>query len=102
MITDVRKHYRFSADRTEVVAIHDGPGLTCRLACFEPRQALPPETIDPVAATCYVVEGTGIFTIDQRAEYVSAGGLVCLDGAASCRIDNPGPGRLVVMIVACT
>lgn len=90
MLTDVRKHYRFAGDTVCVVPI----GGSARLACFEPRQSL---ADPPGAATFYVLEGTGVFTLAGQPQYVSAGGLVCDEPAAG--IGNPGPGRLVVLII---
>ena len=99
LATDVRKHYRFSPDQVEVVAIHEAAGLACRLACFDPRLTLNADAIGDAIAMFYVLEGTGLFDSTDPPQHVSAGGIVCKDPDNRLSIHNPGPSRLVVMMV---
>jgi quercetin dioxygenase-like cupin family protein len=99
-VTDVRKHYRFAPEAVEVVTIHDAAGLSCRLVCFEPRQTLAGEAAGDLAEVVYVLEGTGVFESAGQPVHVSAGGLLSRDRGEGLSINNPGPGRLVVMMVS--
>lgn len=99
MFTDIRKHYSFSPDEVVLVTVTESAGQVCRLACFEPRQTLSADAVG--VAALYVLEGTGIVTMGEKQEYVSAGSLVAADPFLPVAATNPGPGRLVMLLISC-
>lgn len=95
MITDIRKHYRFSSEDAVVAEVCPG----CWLACLEPRQTLPAGRLPSAPLLCYVLEGTALFVRGQQQDYVSAGGLLRSEVGQELSIGNGGVGRLAVMII---
>ncbi len=93
MLTDIRRHYRFSPDAAVVVDLCD----ECRLACLEPRQSLPDNLAGP--AICYIVEGTALIAGGGGQDHASAGGLLRVEAGETVSVSNAGPTRLVAMIV---
>jgi len=97
--TDIRKYYRFAADGFVSRRVADAGPLRCDVTCLEAGQACPPQTDDRPAAIYYVLEGSALFTLGERQEHASAGGLVVAEPGVSRGVSNPGPGRLAVMVV---
>lgn len=69
------------------------------LNAFEPGQEHKLHTHDAQDKLYFVLQGTGEATVGSDAAVVQAGDLVLARAGKEHALRNPGPGRLVVMVV---
>jgi quercetin dioxygenase-like cupin family protein len=73
--------------------------LFAGLNAFEPGQQHELHTHAGQDKLYYVVEGRGDVTVGEERSAISAGDLVLARSGEKHGLKNPGPGRLVVMVV---
>ena len=69
------------------------------LNTFEPGQTQPVHTHVGQDKLYYVLEGRGVVQLEAEESEVSAGDLVLAASGVPHGIRNPGPARLIVMVV---
>lgn len=90
-VFDSQKHGKSNLVRGEFVF--------AGLNTFEPGQTQPVHTHAGQDKLYYVVEGRGVVQLETEESEVSAGDLVLAASGVPHGIRNPGPGRLIVMVV---
>ena len=80
-------------------SLFEGSGMVVGLNAFEPGQTHAPHAHAGVDKLYQVVEGKGEFSVGERIEKLERGGLVFAPAGVSHGVKNPGPGRLLVLVV---
>ena len=89
----------FSAEKMKKVSLVDTPNLFCDAYCFEPGQEQAGHRHAVGDKLYYVVSGTGRVRVGADERDVRAGDLVCAPAGDDHAVRNPGPGRLVLLVV---
>ena len=89
----------FSPEKMGKTTIVNGGELFAGLNCFEPGQKHGTHAHDGQDKLYIVLEGTGIATVGDQAESLSAGDASFAPSGVMHSIQNPGPGRLVMMAI---
>jgi len=90
---------RFAADKLKKNNLFETKDLFCDLYCLEPGQGQRPHAHADATKFYFVIEGTGDFLIGVRRERLGPGGLAFSVPGEIHGVENPGPGRLVLMVV---
>ncbi|HEY1758134.1 MAG TPA: cupin domain-containing protein [Bryobacteraceae bacterium] len=90
---------KFTPEKMGKSAIAQGGFLFAGLNSFEPGQEHAPHVHEGQDKLYFILEGTGMVQIGDRAERLSAGGAAFAPSGVVHSIRNPGPERLVVMAV---
>jgi quercetin dioxygenase-like cupin family protein len=87
---------RFASAKPQAVHLHKGKSLQADLLCMEPGQKL---DVPAAERLYYVVAGTAKLSNRGDETTMSAGQLAATAGDERHRIANPGPQRLICVIV---
>lgn len=90
---------RFHAGKMGKTTVAQGEFLFAGLNCFEPGQEHAPHAHEGQDKLYVIAEGTGMVTIGDETESLSAGDLAFAPAGVIHSIRNPGPDRLVVMAI---
>ncbi len=90
---------RFSPEKMTKVALAATPRALLDLYCLEPGQAQAPHAHAGQDKVYVVVEGRGRVTVDGREEVLEAGEAVLAAAGQSHGLANPGPGRLLALVL---
>jgi quercetin dioxygenase-like cupin family protein len=89
----------FSAEKMKKVALIDTANLFCDAYCFEPGQQQAGHRHAVGDKLYYVVEGKGRIRVGNEEREVGPGELVCAPAGDEHAVQNPGPARLVLLVV---
>jgi quercetin dioxygenase-like cupin family protein len=89
----------FAAEKMKKVGLVDTPSLFCDAYCFEPGQAQAGHRHAVGDKLYYVIEGSGRIRVGSEERQVGAGELVCAPAGEEHGVTNPGPGRLVLLVM---
>lgn len=95
----VRERLAFSSEKMRKVSLVDTPSLFCDAYCFEPGQEQKGHVHAVGDKLYYVLEGTGRITVGDDERQVAPGDLVCAPAGEGHGVRNPGPGRLVLLVM---
>jgi quercetin dioxygenase-like cupin family protein len=89
----------FGPDKMGKVNLAGGEHLYAGLNCFEPGQAHQVHTHADQDKLYVVLEGTGEASVGSDTSEVTPGDVVLAPAGVVHGMRNPGPGRLVVLVV---
>jgi mannose-6-phosphate isomerase-like protein (cupin superfamily) len=89
----------FSTEKMKKVGLVDTPNLFCDAYCFEAGQEQAGHRHAVGDKLYYVVEGRGRIRVGTEERDVGPGELVCAPAGDEHAVRNPGPGRLVLLVV---
>jgi len=89
----------FAPEKMKKVGLVDTPNLFCDAYCFEPGQEQTGHRHAVGDKLYYVVEGRGRIRVGGEERDVGSGELVCAPAGDEHAVRNPGPGRLVLLVV---
>jgi quercetin dioxygenase-like cupin family protein len=89
----------FTAERMKKTNLVDTPNLFCDVYAFEPGQAQTPHRHPVGDKLYYVLAGSGRIRVDAQQRTVGAGDLICAPAGSEHGVENPGPGRLTLLVV---
>lgn len=89
----------FSAEKMKKVGLVDTDSLFCDAYCLEPGQEQAGHRHAVGDKLYFVLEGAGIVRVDADERTVRAGDLVCAPAGSEHGVRNPGPERLVLLVV---
>jgi mannose-6-phosphate isomerase-like protein (cupin superfamily) len=98
-VKDLSRRAKFSPDKMGKTTIAQGDFLFAGLNCFEPIQEHAPHAHQGQDKLYIILEGTGIVTIGEETDHLSAGDAAFVPSGVMHSIRNPGPERLIVMAV---
>lgn len=90
---------RFAPEKMTKNTLVQGDSLFAGLNSFEPGQEHALHAHEGQDKLYVLLEGSGIFQVGERAELLSAGDAAFAPSGVPHAIRNPGPERLVVMVV---
>lgn len=90
---------RFAPEKMQKVGLVDTPNLFCDAYCLEPGQAQNAHRHVVGDKLYYVVEGRGRVKVDAETHDVGPGDLVAAAAGAEHGVTNPGPERLVLLVM---
>lgn len=89
----------FSPEKMSKVGLVDTPNLFCDAYCLEPGQAQAGHRHAVGDKLYYVVSGRGRVRVGGDERDVGPGDLACAPAGEEHGLANPGPERLVVLVV---
>jgi len=89
----------FSPEKMKKVGLVDTPSLFCDAYCFEPGQEQAGHRHAVGDKLYYVVSGTARIRVGAEEREVRPGDLVCAPAGDDHAVKNPGPDRLVLLVV---
>lgn len=89
----------FAAEKMRKVGLVDTPNLFCDAYCLEPGQGQAGHRHVVGDKLYYVVAGTGRIRVDADERAVGPGDLACAPAGSDHAVTNPGPERLVLLVV---
>jgi quercetin dioxygenase-like cupin family protein len=89
----------FAAEKMKKVGLVDTPNLFCDAYCFEPGQEQTGHRHAVGDKLYYVVSGSGRIRVGADERDVRPGDLVCAPAGDDHAVRNPGPDRLVLLVV---
>jgi len=89
----------FSADKMRKVGVVDTPSLFCDAYCLEPGQEQAGHRHAVGDKLYYVLSGTGRIRVGSEERAVRPGDLACAPAGDEHAVRNPGPERLVLLVV---
>jgi oxalate decarboxylase/phosphoglucose isomerase-like protein (cupin superfamily) len=92
-------HAQWRADRMGKATLFESPRLLVGLNAFEPGQSHELHTHAGMDKMYQVLEGGGVFLLEERELPISAGDLMIAPEGVAHGIRNTGPGRLLVLAV---
>jgi mannose-6-phosphate isomerase-like protein (cupin superfamily) len=90
---------QFAPDKMGKSTLMRGDLLFVGLNAFEPGQEHEPHLHEGQDKLYFILEGTGVVHIGEQAEILSAGDAAYAPSGVAHSIRNPGPARLVTMVV---
>jgi len=90
---------KFESGKMGKTTLVHGDFLLAGLNSFEPGQEHAPHAHEGQDKLYVVLEGSGIVSVDDHAELLTAGDAAFVPAGVIHSISNPGPGRMVVMAV---
>lgn len=90
---------QFSPDKMGKSTLIRGDSLFVGLNAFEPGQEHAPHVHEGQDKLYFILEGTALIHIGEQAEILSAGDAAYAPSGVVHSIRNPGPARLVTMVV---
>jgi mannose-6-phosphate isomerase-like protein (cupin superfamily) len=96
---DVQTMVRFGADKLQKVSLFHTDRSMVDLYCAEPGQAQKPHVHAGSDKLYYVLEGAGLFTLGEAERTAEPGTAVLAKAGVAHGVRNPGPGRLVCLVV---
>lgn len=98
-LDDVRPKALFQPAKMGKSTLFSGAAMTVGLNAFEPGQEHAPHAHAGTDKLYQVLEGRGDFTVGDQSRSVSSGALVFAPSNVPHGVKNPGPGRLLVLVV---
>ncbi len=95
----VRERLAFSAEKMRKVGLVDTTSLFCDAYCFEPGQEQKGHRHAVGDKLYFVLEGSGRIRVGDDERTVAPGELVCAPAGEEHGVVNPGPGRLVLLVM---
>jgi quercetin dioxygenase-like cupin family protein len=89
----------FSPEKLRKVGLVDTPSLFCDAYCFEPGQEQAGHRHAVGDKLYYVLSGLGRIRVGDDEREVRPGDLVCAPAGEDHGVRNPGPERLVLLVV---
>jgi len=89
----------FSPEKMKKVGLVDTPSLFCDAYCFEPGQEQAGHRHAVGDKLYYVVSWTARIRVGAEEREVRPGDLVCAPAGDDHAVKNPGPDRLVLLVV---
>jgi len=89
----------FSPEKMKKVGLVDTPSLFCDAYCFEPGQEQAGHRHAVGDKLYYVLSGQGRIRVDTDERDVRPGDLVCAPAGSDHAVRNPGPDRLVLLVM---
>ena len=89
----------FAPEKMRKVGLVDTPSLFCDAYCFEPGQEQAGHRHAVGDKLYYVLAGTGRIRVAAEERDVRPGDLVCAPAGDDHAVRNPGPGRLVLLVM---
>ncbi len=89
----------FSPEKMKKVGLVDTQSLFCDAYCFEPGQEQAGHRHAVGDKLYYVLSGTGRIRVDADERGVRPGDLVCAPAGSDHGVKNPGPDRLVLLVM---
>ena len=89
----------FAPDKMGKSTVMRGDFLFVGLNAFEPGQEHAPHVHEGQDKLYFILEGTGVVHIGEQAQSLSAGDAAYAPSGVPHSIHNPGPERLVTMVV---
>ena len=89
----------FAPDKMGKSTLMQGDLLFVGLNACEPGQEHAPHVHEGQDKLYFILEGTGIVHIGEQAEILSAGDVAYAPSGVAHSVRNPGPARLVTMVV---
>lgn len=89
----------FSAEKMRKVGLVETDRLFCDAYCFEPGQEQAGHRHAVGDKLYYVLSGTGRIRVGGEEREVAAGDLACAPAGEEHGVLNPGPERLVVLVM---
>lgn len=99
IVTNVAAHAVFRAQKMGKADLASSEHLFAGLNSFEPGQEHQLHTHAGQDKIYFVIEGEGDVTVGSDTQRISAGDLVLARSGEEHALKNPGPQRLVVMVV---
>lgn len=96
---DPREHAVYAPARMGKSTLFRSERVMVGLNAFEPGQSHPLHAHADMDKVYHVIEGRGLFLLEDREEPMQAGRLLVAPAGAPHGIRNPGPGRLLVLAV---
>ena len=95
----VAERVAFAADKMKKTNLVETGSLFCDVYAFEPGQTQAPHRHAVGDKLYYVLDGAGRIRVDHDERAVMAGDLVCAPAGSDHGVENPGPGRLTLLVV---
>lgn len=92
-------HAAWQKDKMGKSTLFESPRLLVGLNAFEPGQAHNLHAHAGMDKVYQVVEGTGVFLLENREVPMRAGDLLVAPDGIPHGVRNPGPGRLLVLTI---
>jgi quercetin dioxygenase-like cupin family protein len=89
----------FSPEKMKKNGLVDTPSLFCDAYCFEPGQEQAGHRHAVGDKLYYVLSGTGRIRVGADERDLGPGDLVCAPAGEEHGVHNPGPDRLVLLVV---
>ena len=89
----------FSPEKMRKVGLVDTASLFCDAYCFEPGQAQAGHRHAVGDKLYYVLAGRGRIRVGTETRDVVPGDLVCAPAGEEHGVENPGPERLLLLVV---
>jgi len=99
ILHDAASRARFNSTKMGKSDLAAGVQLFAGLNSFEPGQEHKLHTHAGQDKIYFVLEGAGEVTVGDEAATIRTGDLVLAESGEEHSLRNPGPGRLVVMVV---
>jgi quercetin dioxygenase-like cupin family protein len=98
-LDDVRPKALYQPAKMGKSTLFQGAAMMVGLNAFEPGQEHAPHAHAGVDKLYHVVEGRGDFSVGDVVKSVAAGSLVFAPAGIPHGVKNPGPARLLVLVV---
>jgi quercetin dioxygenase-like cupin family protein len=95
----VQERIAFGAEKMKKVGLVDTPSLFCDVYCFEPGQEQAGHRHAVGDKLYYVVSGSGRVRVGAEERDLGPGDLACAPAGEEHGVRNPGPGRLVLLVM---
>ena len=95
----IRDHVKLDQAKMAKIALAITPRSQLDLYCLAPGQAQKAHSHDDQDKICFVLEGRGTFTLDEREEILDPGDAIVAPAGARHGIVNTGAGELLVLVV---
>ena len=95
----VRDHVKLNEDKMSKIALAITPRSQLDLYCLAPGQSQKAHSHDEQDKICFVLEGRGTFTLNDREEVLEPGEAIVAPAGARHGVLNSGTGQLLVLVV---
>ena len=99
VVIDVAGRAKFDPERMAKATLALGSQLFAGLNAFEVGQEQPPHAHEGQDKLCFVLEGQAEVRVGEERALIGPGDLVLYPAGVEHTMRNPGPERLLVMIV---
>lgn len=96
---DVHALAAYAADKMKKNNVFTTDRLFCDVYCFEPGQTQTPHAHAASDKIYYVIDGTAQITVGTSVRDARAGTVALAPAGASHAVHNPGPERLMLLVV---
>lgn len=96
---NVRQAVVFRPEKMSKTNLFESPRMFCDVYGFEPGQAQSAHVHEGADKVYYVLEGQGLFRVDQVEQTVGAGCAIFVPAGSSHEVRNLGPAQLIVLVV---